>query len=168
MNNTLKSIIASAVAGAVVVAIALTVFAPHATVIQQKVGGAPDFSNSPYLTVNGITEWYSQAQMAQGNATTTVCSFQAPAASSTIQYVSARFGGITTSGITFSIGTSTTAQGSTGTLLTGATAATSSAFGFLGNNFASTSISAGQFLNVVISGLATTTGGSCQAEFTQY
>lgn len=168
MNNILKSIIASAVAGAVVVAIALTFFAPHATVVQQKVGGAPDFSNSPYLTVNGVTEWYSQVGMAQGNATTTVCSFQAPAASTTIQYVTARFGGITSSGITFSIGTSTTAQGSTGTLLASSVAATGTGYGYLGTSFASTTLSSGNFLNVVISGLATTTGGSCQAEFTQY
>lgn len=169
--NTSKSIIASVVTAIIVVLLGFAIL-PHSTVIQnpsvmQKVGGAPDLSNSPYIDINGYVEWYSQVAMAQGNATTTLCSFQAPSASSSIDRVLVRFGGITSSAITFSVGTSTTAQGSTGTLATGVSAGTSTVYSLSVPQASSTPFSAGNFLNVVISSLATTTSGQCMAKFTQ-
>lgn len=163
--NATKTIIASIVTAAVVMAIGLA-FVPHSTVVQ-KVGGAPDLSNSPYLDINGYVEWFSQVAMAQGAATTTICSFQQPAASSTIDRVIVRFGGLTTSGLTFSVGTSTTAQGNgSGNLAMGLTAGTGTVYS-LSVGQASSTLGSGNFVNVILSGLGTTTGGQCQAKYTQ-
>lgn len=167
----IKSIVTSVVAAIVVVAAFFGITGGVHTTVQPAPivrGASSDFSNVPYLNVNGITEWYSSMPIRQGNATTTICSFPAPSASSTVQFVSVRFGGITSSGIKIDIGTSTTAQGTTTNLVTQATAATSSASGWKSGQFAQSIINSGEFLNVVTSALATTTGGYCQAEFTQY
>ncbi len=176
MNNILKSIVASVVAAVVVVVIALSYSAPHTTTVVPRAGGAPDLSNSPYLNVNGTIDWYSQVAMpnnaVSSGATTTVCSFQSPVAgtngSAALRAVSVRFGNQPTSGITFSIGTSTTAQGSSGTLVTGASAATSTGYYLPVTTTSTDVIASSTFTNVVLSGLASTTGGTCLAEFTQF
>lgn len=168
MSNIIKSIIASAVAGAVVVVVALTAFAPTATVTNNQTvvkGTTPEIS-SPYLSVNGVVEWFSQVPMASGAATTTICSIQAPTASSSISSVSVRFGGISSSTDTFTIGTSTTITGVAGALASTITAATSSGYYYRGTGIVN--LNTGEYINVNLAGLATTTGGYCLARFVQF
>lgn len=185
MNNNSKYILGSGVIIAIVLACAALFSMSHSTTSPTVnpvktvtlAGGAPDLSNSPYLDVNGVVEWYSQANIPSGAgltapATTTICSFQSPVANSTtgsafMQSVSVRFGGQSTSGVTFSVGTSTSPAGITGTLVSGIATATSTGYFLLGTQGDAT-IASTTYTNVVLSGLASTTGGLCQAEFTQF
>lgn len=136
-------------------------------------GTSPEFT-SPYLIVNGVTEWYFSAPMKQG--TTTVCSFPAPVGSSTIQYASWRVtGGANPNTLSLDIGTTTNTAGtSTSPLVTNQSIVAGSVGignGYLPANFLSSQSFNGQYLNFV---LGTTTSltqaytGYCQAEFTQY
>ncbi len=170
MNNTIKSTVTAIVASILVVVASFTFYHPTVTVSQPAQtpvrGTSPEFS-SPYLIINGVTEWYFSEPMRTG--TTTLCSFPAPSASSTIQYVSFRVFG--NSGITANvdIGTSTVSTGtSTNLLLSAFSAATSTGSGFIPSSFKNSTINSTQFLNVVADNGAASTTGTCQAEFTSF
>ncbi len=164
MNKNLKFL----VVGVIVIAIAVTIFALNSKTKQIVAGASPDFSNSPYLTVNGVTTWYSQVAMQNGISTTTVCSFQNPnAATSTIEYLSIRGGGVPVASYTIDVGTSTGSTGTSSALVSASTLATSTTIGWIPSTFAGSQILPGQYVNFVANKLATTTGGYCLAKFIQ-
>lgn len=173
--NTTKTIITSIVATIVVVAIAFLAHSVSKDAPVQVAGGTSPEISSPYLIVNGVTEWYYQAAMR--TASSTICSFAAPVSSSTIQYVSYDIQGNTnpnTLEIDISTTTSSANSGTTTSPLvanTIVTANTGLAQGFVASSFQSSRIYPGQGLNVVVAtGTYATTpyAGYCQAEFTQY
>ena len=166
MNKSIIAIVLSVVA---VVASITAVISHPATVspVQHLAGGTSPEISSPYLIVNGITEWYFSKPFATG--TTTLCSFPAPTTgSSTIQLISFKNTSASSSAFTISIGTSTNAVSTSSLLVSGVVAAnsTSTPVGWLSTTFAASSISGGQYLNVVSDSL-TTDNGYCQVEFTQ-
>ena len=164
MNKTLKIIISAVVALVIVV---LCVSLVNKSV--PLAGGNPDFSNSPYLVVNGSVEWFSQSAMVSGAVSTTtgtaICSIQAPTASSSITNVSVRFGTVSTS-TTYTIGTSTVATTAPGVLATG-TATAGAGYYFKG--LQDQILNSGEYINVVMATTSSTLrGGQCQARFMQY
>lgn len=186
MNNSSKYLLGSVVALAIVVWGVVIFSSGHSTTtpvaptkVIQVAGSAPDFSNSPYLTVNGVTEWYSQQPMVANYSTTTVCSFQNPVpstpfsqASSTLQYVSARFGATpsASSTPTFWIATSTNPFGTTtnsAPMFTG-TVGTTTAGGFMPSSWSQSTMGTSTYTLVITNGLTPIIGGTCLAEFTQY
>lgn len=103
MRNT---IITSAVSAIVVVIAALALIRPSAPATTPTVKGAPDFSNSPYLLVNGVLKWYYTAPMK--TATTSLCSFQAPLGTSTLDFASFHITTGTSTASLIDVATSTT------------------------------------------------------------
>lgn len=169
--NTIKSIAISLIVAAIVTGTGLgyALSRQQQSPIQATVKGAsPDFSNSPYLTVGGVTEWYSVGQFENTNATTTLCAIAAPVASSTLQGVWVRFTAITPAK-TGGFGTSTTPYRISGAALvaTSTNVATGTGIGWIASayNF----ISAGQYVVATINSTTTVPAtGYCQAEFTQF
>lgn len=172
----------------VIAVIGTFAFHPTKTVVQpvqsEKVGAAsPDFSNSYFLTVNGVKEYYMSEQMKTG--TTTVCSFPNPAvvydgasstaftATSTLQYISYHITSGIGSAVNFEIATSTNAQGSTSDLVTAQSVpanTTSFSSGWIANSWNAGNFASGWYANVVLATTSTSTityGGTCQAEWTQ-
>lgn len=187
MNTNSKYLLGSIVA-LVLVVTGVTIFSSgHSTPTPvtkttRVAGGAPDLSNSPYLTVNGVTEWYSQQPMVSNYSTTTVCSIANPTpatsfwtSSSTLQYVSARFGATpsassTTVIPTFWIATSTNPYGTTtatAPMYTG-TVGTSTAGGWIPTTWGGGVMGTTTYTLVITNVLTPIIGGLCQEEFTQY
>lgn len=192
MNN-IKLAIASAltVILAVAASVGLTHGRPQAQPVQQQIvrGVSPDFSNSPYLIVNGTTEDYQYAAFKTG--TSTICSFPAPSTgSSTIQYVTWRVtSNANPNTLEVDIGTSTGSGTTTATLRSNISVPANQqgiADGYMGtvipnailNGSGVPGSTAGQqYVNVVVGtstvGAAGTTGalnwtGYCQLETTRY
>lgn len=152
-------------------------------------GVSADFSNSPYLIVNGTTEWYQYQAFKTG--TSTICSFPAPTTgSSTIQYVTWRVtGNSNPNTLEVDIGTSTGSGTTTATLRSNVSVTATRpgiADGYIGSSIpnailagsgSSTSAVGTQYVNVVVGTTTvgqdgTTAGlnwqGYCQLETTQY
>lgn len=180
MNNLTKTIITSIIAAIVVVGVALSVFhtSSTTTVVQQPSnivkGTSPEVS-SPYFIVNGMTTWHQT--MAINTASSTLCTFQAPVASSTIQYVSIRItGNSNPNNLEIDISTTTTYVNSGTTTSPLARnfivpANTGAEHGYVPILFNTSKIYPGQGLNIVVatSTYATTPySGICQAVFLQY
>jgi hypothetical protein len=165
-----KTIITSIVCAIIVVGLALVVYQPKAVTTSTTIdktrtivgGTSPEFA-SQYMVYNGITHWYFSSAMR--TATTTLCSFPAPTASSTISYLSYRvFGNSGTAGA-IDVGTSTAITGtSTNLLISAVTAGTSTGFGYIPTTYANSVLQGNQYINFVTNTLAASTTGSCQVE----
>ena len=165
MNKTLKIIISAVVALVIVV---LCVSLVNKSV--PLAGGNPDFSNSPYLIINGVTKWFTNVPMVHDASKKAVCSIQNPVpstASSTLEYVSLRFNSVSTS-TTYTLATSTsaTATSSATTLSTG-TAATGATDGWIPTTWASGALATSTYVDVILAATSTL-NGTCQAVFLQY
>lgn len=73
----------------------------------------PDI-NSPYLNVNGVTEWYYSSS--PKTASSSICAFKTPAATSTLQFASLKVTGGLTGALYFEIGKSTVMDATTTSL----------------------------------------------------
>lgn len=87
--NTQKVLIALAV----VVVLGLGVTFPRGNTVVERITqlgavSSPEL-NSPFWSVNGVTSFYSRAKMRQ--ATSTLCSFKSPTATSTLDHLTAIF-----------------------------------------------------------------------------
>lgn len=141
-------------------------------------GTGPEIS-SPYLKVNGVTQWYYSIAMKA--ATTTLCSFQAPVGTSTLEYVAWDITQGTSTAATIDIGSSANPAGTTTDIVVG-TSVASNAQGSILYSAGGTSTPAvsfnsnpasqfNQYLNVVTAGAGLagyTYGGQCYAVFDSF
>lgn len=159
----MKNIISSAVVSIIVIILGFVAYHPKNNAVIVK-GTQPEIT-SPYLIVNGITQWFLQTPINQ--ATTTLCSVPSPNASTTIWGAWIRtntMGNITH----IDIGTSTSGTGtSTNTLVSGWTAASSSGTGYVAASFGVSALNYGQNINFVSDRVSSTTG-TCIVQLTQY
>ena len=173
----IKTLIASIVTSILVVAGGFVVYHPVSTNTNTitQVKGAPDFGNSPYLNVNGVSEWYYNVPFKTG--TTTLCSIATPASSTaisfSIQYVSFRFSSATSTAQKIDVGTSTSITGSsTNTLISSyvvAANATTTGNAFIASTANNSVFSAGQNINFVTDlPVSSVANGICQVEMTQF
>lgn len=184
MNN-IKTTIISVVASIVIVVAGLAVYHPSNTIVQESApvqetvkGTIPEFS-SPYIAINGVTQWYYSEQMK--TATTTLCSFQAPTGTSTLEYLAWDINQGTSTSALIDIGTSVNPSGATA-LITGGSSVGSNAKGSLlySTNGTSTNLTSFnsnptsnlvQYANVITEGAGQagyTYGGQCYAVFDSY
>lgn len=140
-------------------------------------GISADFSNSPFINVGGVTEWYEYAPIKTG--TTTLCSFPNPlvayggasttalTASTTLQYAALH---ILTATAAFNgeIGTSTSGSGTTTDIVSARTMTTSNSIGYIASNWDNAVIPSNININFMANSTSTVTAGYCEAEFTQY
>lgn len=165
-------LVAAGTAAVVALVIALSL---HGTkVVQQNLGAvaSPDIQ-SPYFSVGGMRTWSNKSVMR--TASTSVCSIQAPAATSTLLYASARFDSGNGYLTTYEFGASA-AQGATTTVLARYTFA--SGANLTGNIVSTTTTALADMvlvpnawinLNVATSSASSlyAPSGECQAEFRQ-
>ena len=152
--------------------------APAAPAPQLGALSGPDIQ-SPYLSIGGVRHEYRSKALATG--TTTVCSLQAPAATSTLIRSALRVGTATTSATTWTVAKNTTGGSATTTLintisLAGASqgtliaSTTQTIVGALSSDpvivFAPNSYLVWGVAGVIHNAVGTIDfGGSCQAEF---
>ena len=172
MNNTVKSVIYSAVVAIIVVAVGFAIY--HPSVKQTLVGGTSPEISSPYLVVNGVTQWYYSEPMK--TATTSLCSIPYPAGTSTLEYAAWDITTGTTTAATIDLATSTTKY-STTTNLVSATSVASGAQGSIiynppsGANVAVGGNQTQLYVNVMTAGAGLggyTYGGTCYAVFDSF
>jgi hypothetical protein len=159
---------------AVVVVLGLGMTFPRGNTVVERITqlgavASPDV-NGPYLSVNGVASFYDRATMKQ--ATSTLCSFRSPAATSSLFSFSADFTFLPTYATVYALGNDPTAF-STTTIIT-APGSMSYAANVQATSFASSSnviIPPSTFVNLKLS--TTTAGasatfapvGTCQVEF---
>lgn len=138
---------------------------------EQKFGSltGPDI-NYPYLSVNGVIKYYTSQPFSA--ATTTPCSIQAPASTSTLQFVSWQITTGTSTAATIDLGTSTTRYATT-TNLVAAKSVASGAQGYAywspaGGSVDDAKMSPNEWVNVKTAGAGLsgyTYTGTCKAVF---
>ena len=93
------------------------------TVVKEVPAGAVTgpVINSPYVTLGGVTQW--NYRNAMDRATTTLCAFQSPAATSTLDYVGYIINTGTSTAATIDVAKGTTRWATTTLLVTGTSVA---------------------------------------------
>lgn len=110
--NIIKNSIASAVIAVVAVLVGFSIYHPSSTnTVERIAGGTTPEVSSPYFIINGVTNWYYTETMR--TATTSLCTFQAPTGTSTLEYVSFHINQATTTAALIDIATSTNNFGTT-------------------------------------------------------
>lgn len=159
-----------------IVVVGFVVFLPGKTntIIERTVGSAsgPDMP-WPYTNVNGVVTYASKVDMR--TATTSLCAFVSPSATSTIEYVSWKIIKGTTTAATIDIGTSTTGYATTTNLVSGTSVVSGAQGGYYwtpaGAGTDDAKMSPNTYVNVMTAGAGLggyTFTGSCQAVFRVY
>lgn len=180
----IKNIIASVISAIVVAVVAFSFFGSTTTVIKEQpvVKGSSDFSNTPVITVNGVSTWYVKVPFATG--TSTLCSIPNPLvsyagasttsniATTSLLYVSAKWTSGTSTAMVYDLATSTSRNATTSSMVSGfavAAGATSTSIGWIPSTWNMAKIPANTYVNLIVNDLKTfpTSMGYCQAEFRQ-
>lgn len=169
-----KNLIASIVIG--LIAIVASVYLGGTQVVKEithEVGAvsSPDLA-SRYFSFGGVREWAGRQQM--NVATTTLCAIQAPAATSTLKFVSFSVTTGTSTSATIDIATSTTAFATTTNLVSavsiGSGAQGQQFWSPVGGSVNDNTMAPNTYVIVKTAGAGLggyTYGGTCQASFIQ-